>query len=295
LKGQMVSSGMLDRYLKGVEAFLDFAQDFDYVVQHWEDLDEVVSAWLEHIFHDGEHKSLASDALAGIQFYLPQAMGRLKHSWKLAKVWQKLEPPRRVLPLSPLMVRAMAGAAWSLGFIAEASAMLVGFDAMLRSGELYNLKIKHVKFYRNRAVVTLEQTKTGKRTNTAEMVVLESQLAVKALRCACANRPKNELLLSRGARVFRSLFNALIDLFEIDGLVTVYSLRRGGASWDFLQHQAMERTLLRGRWQSTSSARIYLQDATAMVTHLKLTAEQQQLAVAASLLLQKSLTAMPGR
>ena len=295
LKGQMVSSGMLDRYRKAVDAFLTFAKDYNYSVRQWDDLDEVASHWLEHIFHDGEHKSLASDGLAGIQFHMPQAMGRLKHSWKLAKVWQKLEPPRRVLPLSPLMVRAMAGAAWSLGFAAEASAMLVGFDAMLRSGELYNLKVKHVKFYSQRAVVSLGHTKTGKRTNTAEMVVVESQLAVQALRRACKNRPKNELVLSRGARVFRTLFNSLIDLFEIDGLVTVYSLRRGGASWDFLQHQAMERTLLRGRWQSTSSARIYLQDATAMVTHLKLTAEQQRLAEAASSLLHKSLTAKPGR
>ena len=31
---------------------------------------------------------------------------------------------------------------------------------------------------------------------------------------------------------------------------------RGGATWDFLEHQSMERTLLRGRWASTSSARM---------------------------------------
>ena len=120
------------------------------------------------------------------------------------------------------------------------------------------------------------------------MVVVESKLAVQSLQRACKGKHRNDLLLARGARVFRTLFKALIDLFELEGLITVYSLRRGGASWDFLQHQSMERTLLRGRWQSTSSARIYLQDATAMVTYLKLSGPQQQLATAASkLLLQK--------
>eukprot|EP00435_Cladocopium_sp_Y103_P061539 s868_g23.t1 len=287
----MVSSGMLERYTKSVALFLAFAQDFQYKVTEWDMLDEVVSEWLEHLFHDGYHKSLASDGLAGIQHFLPQSLGRLRHSWKLAKVWQKLEPPRRVLPLSPLMVRAMAGAAWSLGFISEAAALLLGFDAMLRSGELYSVQVRDFKFYNDKAVVSLGYTKTGKRNNTTEMVVVERKLAIAALRRACADRPRNALLLARGARVFRTLFNALLDLFNLEGLITVSSLRRGGASWDFLQRQSMERTLLRGRWQSTSSARIYLQDATAMVTHLKLSRDQQQLALAAARLLKRSLTA----
>jgi hypothetical protein len=257
LKDKMVSPGMLVRYKSSVRSFLAFAEDFGYVVQEWDVLDEVVSAWVEHIYHDGQHKTLASDGLAGFQFFLPQAVGRLKHAWKLAKVWQKLEPPRRVLPLSPTMVKAMAGAAWHLGFEAEASGLLVGFDAMLRSGELYQLKIKHIRFYGQRAVLSLGYTKTGKRTNTAEMVVGECQLAVRSLRLACAGRARHEYFLARGARVFRSLFQALVELFGLEGLLTVYSLWRGGASWDFLQHQSMERTLLRGRWQSTSSARIY--------------------------------------
>ena len=284
----MVSKGMVERYDRAVQAFLTYAKDFNLQVKEWDQLDEVASEWLEHIFHDGQHKSLASDGLAGIQHFIPQALGRLKHSWKLAKVWQKLEPPRRVLPLSPLIVRAMAGAAWSLGFLAEASGLLLAFDAMLRSGELYQLRIKDIKFYGTRAVISLGYTKTGKRNNATEMVVVESKLAVQSLQRACKGKHRNDLLLARGARVFRTLFKALIDLFELEGLITVYSLRRGGASWDFLQHQSMERTLLRGRWQSTSSARIYLQDATAMVTYLKLSGPQQQLATAASkLLLQK--------
>ena len=140
-------------------------------------------------------------------------------------------------------------------------------------------------------MVSLGFTKSGKCTNTSKLVVVESELAVKALKQACAGKPRNALLLSRGARVFRSLFNALIELFELDGLITVYFLRRGGASWDFLQHQAMERTLSRGRWHSTTTARICLQDATAIVTHLKLTAHERQLAKEASKLLLTSLTA----
>lgn len=182
LKSRMVSAGMTERYTKSVQKFLDFTSEFHYQVASWDDLDEVVSEWLEHIFHDGQHKSLASDGLAGLQYHLPQSMGRLKHAWKLVKVWQKLEPPRRVLPISPLVVSAFAGVSLRLGFVPEASALLVGFDTMLRSGELYRLRIRDIKFYDARAVLSLGLTKTGKRTNASEMVVVESALAISCLK-----------------------------------------------------------------------------------------------------------------
>ena len=263
----MVSPGMHVRYQRSVSSFLSYTREFNHQVWAWEDLDSVVSDWLEYIFHDGQHKTLASDGLAGLQFYVPQSIGKLKHSWKLVKVWQKLEPPRRVLPISPLVIRAFAGAAVYLGLLPEAAGMLIAFDAMLRSGELYRLKVGDISFYSSKAVLSLGYTKMGIRTNNAEMVVVESQLALKYLRLACRHRSRSELLLPRGERAFRELFSSLVDLFNIPGLLTVYSLRRGGASWDFLHFQSMERTLLRGRWSSTSSARLYLQDATAMVSH----------------------------
>lgn len=285
----MVSKGMLERYSKTVARFLQFVTEFHYHVPTWEDLDSVVSEWIEHMFQDGEHKTLASDGLAGLQFYVPQAIGRLKHSWKLARVWQRLEPPQRVLPISPSVILGFAGACCYLQLWPEAAALLAGFDTMLRSGELYRLRIKDITFYGSRAVLALGFTKTGKRNNAAEMVVVESAWAVKALRKACVGRKGSEPLLFRGERFFRAMFNCLVNLFEIEGLITVYSLRRGGASWDFLQHQSLERTLLRGRWASTSSARIYLQDATAMVTHLRLSAAQLSAVKAAASYLRKHL------
>lgn len=80
-------------------------------------------------------------------------MGRLKHSWKFAKVLQKLEPPRRVLPLSPLIALALAGCCLRFSLQREAAALLVGFDAMLRSGELCRLRVGDVSFYCERAVL----------------------------------------------------------------------------------------------------------------------------------------------
>lgn len=234
------------------------------------DADSAVSCWLEHIFSEGEPKSLASDGLASLQFYLPELCGRLRSSWKMVKTWNRLEPPTRVIPLSPLLCLAFAGACVHTNRVAEAAALLVAFDALLRPGEIFALRCRDVTFIKNTAVVHSRDTKTGKRKGAAEMVLVESKVAVKWLRSALQNSPPNARLLSGSMATFRQLFQNLVIHFQLQGLFALYSLRRGGATHDFLAHGSLERTLLKGRWSSSSTARIYLQDTVATVSELTL-------------------------
>ena len=290
LKSQMISTQIQERYAAAVLHVLTFLKDMRSGSLSWDNFDESICAWIEFAYSDGEHKSLVNFALAGLQFYLPACVGKLKQAWRLAKVWQRLEPPLRVLPLSPLLVAAFAGACVQMSFIPEAAALLVGFDCMLRSGELYNLRQKDITFLRDKAVLCLGRSKAGKRTGANEMVVVESQLAVRWLREACTMIHPGDRLLFRGERFFRKLFYALLEFFQVQGFVTVYSLRRGGATWNFLFHGSMEKTLLRGRWSSTSTARIYLQDSAATVSHLQLSADQRMMAHVAASALKKTKT-----
>lgn len=282
LKASLVTPQLLKRYQAALVRVTTFLQDCNLRVQHIDDLDEAVSSWIEHIFFDGESKSLASDGLASIQYHLPQAIGHLRLSWKLAKAWQKIEPPSRVVPLSPLLTRAFAGACLLTGRVAEAACVLTAFDALLRPGELYLLQVRDIMFFSNQAVITLRDTKTGKRRSSGEMVVVESSLATYYLQLACQHRPARSVLLQDGAPAFRLLFRNLVDHFELQGLFAVYSLRRGGATYNFLHHGSMEKTLLRGRWTSTSTARIYIQDTIAAVSQLRLTPAQKAHALRAA-------------
>ena len=151
----MISTQIQERYAAAVLHVLTFLKDMRSGSLSWDNFDESICAWIEFAYSDGEHKSLVNFALAGLQFYLPACVGKLKQAWRLAKVWQRLEPPLRVLPLSPLLVAAFAGACVQMSFIPEAAALLVGFDCMLRSGELYNLRQKDITFLRDKAVLCL--------------------------------------------------------------------------------------------------------------------------------------------
>lgn len=254
LKNSMISSELKERYQHALVQVTQFWADHNVDIHSLDVLDEAVATYLEYIFAEGLPKSLASDTLASIQRHLPTSCGRLRFSWKMVKTWQKLEPPTRLVPLSPLVVRAFSGALWQSGFRREAAALLVGFDAMLRPGELYQLRCKDITFYGGTAVITLRDTKTGQRKGSDEMVVIESQLACNILRQAVVAVPRSHLLISISPYRFRLLFQRLVAHFQLKGSVGMYSLRRGGATFDFLLHKSMERTLLRGRWASSSTA-----------------------------------------
>ncbi|CAE7825917.1 unnamed protein product [Symbiodinium sp. CCMP2592] len=275
----IISKGMRARYSRAVLAFLTYVADVGLQAERISQLCEAAASWVEFLYADGERKGLASDGLAGLQYFLPQCQSRLKLAWKYVKVWQRLEPPERVLPLSPLLVLGMAGLAAALHQPEIVAGLLVCFDGILRSGELYQLRVGDVTFYATRAALRLGLTKGGKRTGQEEMIVINSRIAVRWLRRACANKRDDQLVLHCGADFFRRCFKLLVSEFGLsDSNLNVYSLRRGGASWDFLAYQSMERTLLRGRWASTSSARVYVQDAVATVAHLKLRPWQTALA-----------------
>eukprot|EP00438_Fugacium_kawagutii_P024958 Skav213215 [mRNA] locus=scaffold2826:646920:647414:- [translate_table: standard] len=146
LKSALLTSPLLKRYEVALVQITTFLAECGLSVSAIEHLDSVVAAWIEHIFFEGESKSLASDGLASLQYHLPQSAGHLRFSWKLVKAWSKLEPPARVVPLSPLLTRAFAGALVMAGHIAEAALILVAFDALLRPGEMYQLRAEDITF-----------------------------------------------------------------------------------------------------------------------------------------------------
>ena len=113
--------------------------------------------------------------------------------------------------------------------------------------------------------------------------MVHSRVAVCLLQRQLRNKDEKDLVIDRTPAKMRRVFKSLLTAMSLQSLrLNWYSLRRGGATWFFLSTGSMERTLVRGRWQSAATARLYIQDATAEVTNLKLTKEQHELLALAS-------------
>ena len=273
----MVAAKTLAIYVDSFDRLLSWWRALSATPSCLMELDEALCRRIEGLWAEGDGIAAVGNLLSSVSFFLPFSHGWTRRAWKLHKTWRRAEPTTRCAPMTPLIALGFAGACLALGRADAAALILVGFDGMLRSQSIFGLRRSHISFYQNRAVVRLVATKTTARRGGSELIVIQARAAVGLLRRAARGLAGERLILRRGPADFRRLFAGLIEAFGLQGFnLAVYSLRRGGASFDFLQHNSMERTLLRGHWQSTSAARVYVQDAVVEITSLQLTSAQRR-------------------
>ena len=93
----------------------------------------------------------------------------------------------------------------------------------------------------------------------------------------CRGLDPGDRLLRSPALGFRRIFTAGIETLGLTRFgFRPYSLRRGGATHEMRMRGSMEHVLERGRWSSTNSARIYLQDAVASAISIASSVPEQQ-------------------
>lgn len=83
-------------------------------------------------------------------------------------------------------------------------------------------------------------------------------------------------LWSQSAAAFRARFRQLCDLMGLTShQFRPYSLRRGGATDMFQRSHSMEAELIRGRWQSSRVARLYISDGLSYIPEIKMSQHTQ--------------------
>ena len=246
-----------------------------------QDLDEAVCQWIQQQYEDGESITTISDALCGLQHYSAGLEGSLGHSWRLFKIWRRVEKPRQAPPLPLSFLQGMIGRCLELEKLEFATCLAIGFWGMLRTGELLQLSTQQILLGADDLVIRLGLTKTGLRQAVDENVLVTDQptwlLCSTLLTIRKSQRHPDNLLWPRGAPAFREEFKQLIQFFRLQTSFKPYSLRRGGATHDFRSHGLMEHTLLRGRWSTTSAARQYVQEGLSALTEIKISKQSHQL------------------
>ena len=273
LKQLTVQPATRRRYNKATEAFMAFlAAEGKVLPRNKSQMDPLVCDYIEHLWSNGAGRALACDTLAGLQDIQPNLRNQLPGAWRLLKTWHVNEITNRAPPLPEHVVHAMAGWAFFKGFYSFGVSLLVGFDTMLRTGELLGLRSSQMisSAKDKQILISLGLTKGGKRQGAAESVILGFEPAVSLVQHwkvkAQAGTP-----LAISPASWRKMFNdclASLDLTKWG--FRPYSLRRGGATFWFSKHQSLDRILLQGRWQTQKSARIYINEGLAVLATMKL-------------------------
>ena len=238
-------------------------------------LDDSVSNWIRKMWKEGEPLLTIGDALSALHYYEPMTKRQIPHSWKLFSVWRRVEIPSRAPPLTWVLVKSFAAYFLFHGSLEMATVLMVAFHCLLRTGEFLKLMTDDIILGKKQAIISLRDTKSGRRNSSNEVISVTDPLVLLLLTDLVTSlRTKslgNLFLFSGTAAQFRRQFKHVCDIFGLQNhAFRPYSLRRGGATDFFQKCQSMEATLLRGRWESTKVARLYINDGLSYLPSIKL-------------------------
>ena len=269
-----VTEGTLQRYYYAVSRLAPVLE----VVNTEFELDTEIAEWIQQEFEDGCPLHLVGDALSGLHHLDPCTRKKIPRSWRLYGIWRKFEVPCRAPPIPQDICLAMAGWCIQRGELVMAGLILLGFHALLRTGELLQVRPCDFIMGETHGLVSLPSSKSGVRNNVRESVSLHDPCTVETVRAMIQLQSERQLdkvpCWVHSGTAFRTLFKKILSELQVEDLgFRPYSLRRGGATFEMASHGLMEKTLIRGRWKNSNIARIYISDGLSRLPSLKMTWE----------------------
>jgi integrase len=255
------------------------------------------------LFYLGRNRQLAVNTVYGLYMQQPVLRDRLKGSEGLLRGWQRAAPSVQHPPLTWPITVAIARTMAANGYPVCALATLVAFDGLLRVGELVSVRVSDVSLphdsRRGSSSATLRTSSSSSTSSTHPSLRRSSSAFIRLGHAKTGTNQTAEIsnpdiisLLQRyvdsgcgsqrgsSSRLFslpssspadyyRSVLRSACHALDIGEFnFTPHSLRHGGATHAHMHMgETIEHVLYRGRWQSNSSARVYLQQgAAALIT-----------------------------
>lgn len=225
-------------------------------------LDQNLTAGVEHMYHDDLSYSYAGALLSDVQHFCAIAPHQIKLAWRTFGAWKKEKAGKGVPPLPDFVLRAMVVFFDSCGQTRLAALLLMAFNCYLRTGEFLRLKKQDITLNstNTNGAILLDATKTSSRNGGAESVLFDDPFLINYLKVVLQKMKDDEQFFDGTSTQFRNVFHGVLRVFGLQSHgFQPYSLRRGGATADFMRHNSIDRCLFRGRWRSVRTARIYIQ------------------------------------
>ena len=228
-------------------------------------LDALLCKWIRKMWREGEPMLTIGDGLSALHFFQPWTRRRIPHAWKLFAVWKSVELPSRAPPMTRRIVRSMAAYEWQHDNFEMAIILVLAFHCLLRTGEALQLTPRDFMLGSSSGICSLKSTKSGQRNAVDEAISIHDPIVLEILRIFLSVRRQQHQvdipIWSSTQAAFRLRFRHLCHLFDLGRHnFRPYSLRRGGATEHFQRTNSMESTLIRGRWQSSRVAKLYISD-----------------------------------
>ena len=246
-------------------------------------MDASLQDYIEELYDSGRPMSWGTLALCAVLFYRPDMKGRLGLAARALKGWRRLSPALSKPPMSRDVARVVAMKLARGGRASMGVAVLVAHHCYLRVSEYCGLWRSDVAMAGEPGTgldaimaLRLRSTKTGKNQHVTVSdplvaAVLTALIQREDARRSFRSHGRDYELFDFTTREFRIAFLRTLVTLDMGHLgFNTHSLRHGGATHDYLAGRSIESVLLRGRWASTKSARIYIQEGRARLIATKI-------------------------
>ena len=257
----------LTKYVSAVRDFVVWCVEQGEDPVDMPSLDDLLTDYLHHLYESGAGRAAANCTYYGLIAQLPTLKHNLPTSLLVLRAFARLKPSVSYPPLTWELTVAIAVQLCRHGWRHAAIAALLGFDCLLRISELVGLHVDDVadagdprlNVEHTGMSLRIRKAKTGVNQwvsvrDPAVMALLRGLLAVQ----------RQGSLFSFTAAVFRAQFKHVCRELGLSSGYVPHSLRHGGATHLHLLRWSLEDILMRGRWESTKSARRYVQAGRAL-------------------------------
>ena len=251
------------KYGKCVDDFVSWCHATGIRIVSTTDMDETLCDYIFYLFEESLGRSKAVATVYGIVALFPAWRRSFPTALMSLKGWARIAPTISHPPLSWDLCVLVAWELVRRGYPCYALGVLLSFDCLLRINELLALTFEDVSLPGDlrlsgarpaQVLIRLKHTKTGKN----QWVQVRHPFIIEWLSRHLASSRSGERLFPYEACFARCLFKSTAGQLGLPPSIVPHSLRHGGATALHLSGESMEDILLRGRWASSKSARVYI-------------------------------------
>ena len=273
LRRASVQPSTVSRYASAISFFMNYLFVLDIVLGPTPSeafLDETVADYIQWMFSENLPKFQSNLIFAAIRDLFPRC--HLATVRRVIKAWDRIEPSTSAFPcpwlycvfvLYETLIGSNFGVTASFEFKLQLGITVsLLFLGLFRPAEIRYLKRLHVSLGPSPNITVRVRGKTEIRHNRPAVAV--------TIKDAFLHMLLSALLAIRGDGLFDFHDNSfgrfcqsIFEHFPMFPRLTPYSFKRGGASELFRRTGSFDVCVEQGRWQDVSSARRYIETATA--------------------------------
>ena len=251
-------------------------------------LDHYLAEWVNLCYEDKVPFWICKHGLLGLQAEFRHVRYKIPRAWDCVGSWDGRRTHSNRLPMNSQITEFLSSVAlswgleqtsWALPLVVFSVLIRVGFNGLLRPGELLNLRSQDVSVSdvwddHQYLVLAIRNPKTRRFGGRHQHVVIHDKFCIGWLRWLCRDLPPSMKIWPFSQDVFRTWFRKVLSRGGLQQFrFTPGSLRAGGTTHLVIQGMDLTRVQFLGRWRANSSMSVYVQEAMASLTWVHLSAE----------------------